>query len=169
MTGRIAIDVAVVGRDHDRALGDRLHRDDADLGHVDDRHHQVGAEAPGVVDGERAAAEVVEPELVRPGPGRDVEDRGVEAVDRELVRVPDHRHDQAVVDRDRHADVDPALGQQALVGPVGVERRVALERLDAGLDHERDVAQRDAFLGLVVPLGALAERDEAVASTSICT
>ena len=29
------------------------------------------------------------------------------------VDVADDRHDQAVVDRDRHADVDPALGQQA--------------------------------------------------------
>ena len=72
ITGRIAMTSPSGGRDHDRALRDRLHRDDADLGHVDDRHHEVGAEVAGVVDGERAAAEVVEPELVRPGAVRDV-------------------------------------------------------------------------------------------------
>ena len=71
-------------------------------------------------------------------------------------------HDQAVVDRDRHADVDPALGQQALVGPVGVEGRVALEGLGRRLDDERDEAERPipSFAWYAL-LGALAERDEA--------
>ena len=129
----------------------------ATSGHVDDRHRQVGAEPAGVVDRERAAAEVVEPELAGPGPGGDIGDGLVEAVDRELVDVADDRHDEAVVDRDGDADVDPPLGEDPVVGPVGVEGRVALERLDAGLDDERHVAEADALAGLVVALRRLAK------------
>ena len=65
-------------------------------------------------------------------------------------------HEQAVVDGDGDAHVDPPLGQDAGIGPVGVEGRVLLERLDRGLDHERDVAQRDALALLVAALGGLA-------------
>ncbi len=89
-----------------------------------------------------------------------VGDRDVQAVDRELVRVADDRHDQPVVDRHGHADVDPALGHQALLGPVGVERRGLLEGDGGRLDDERDEAEADPLLGLVVALGLLPERDE---------
>ena len=70
ITGRIAMTSPSRRRDDDRALRDRLHRDDPDLGHVEDRHDEVRAEVAGVVDGERAAAEVVDAELVRLGPVR---------------------------------------------------------------------------------------------------
>ena len=70
----------------------------------------------------------------------------------QLVDVVDDRHDETVVDGHGDAHVDAALGQQALVGPVGVEGRVALERLDDGLDHERDVAEARALPRLEVPL-----------------
>ena len=71
---------------------------------------------------------VVDPELVGAGPGRDVGDRAVEAGDRELVDVAHDRHDEPVVDRDRDAHVDPALRDEALLGPVGVERGCASAR-----------------------------------------
>ena len=59
-------DVTVRGLEDDGALGDRLHRQDRDLGDVDDRHRQVGPEPAGVVDGERAPAVVLETELAGP-------------------------------------------------------------------------------------------------------
>ena len=52
------------------------------------------------------------------------------------------------------------LGEQAAVGPVGVELGLPPEGLGAGLDHERDVAQRQALAGLEVALGRLAQPDE---------
>ena len=170
MIGRIAITSPSAVVDDDRALGDRLHRHDPDLGDVEDRHDEVRAEVAGVVDGERAAAEVVEPELVRPGAVGDVGDRDVEAVDRERVGVADDRHDQALVDRDRDPDVDPALGQQALLGPVGVEGRVPLEGLGGRLDDERDVAEADPLLRLVGAFLAFSRSaTRRVTSTSIWT
>ena len=99
--------------------------------------------------------------LFSAGPPGDLGDCLVEPVDRELVGVADHRHDQPVVDRNRDADVDPALGQQAGIGPVGVERRVAPERLDGRLDDERDVAQGEAVGGLVFALELVAKPHQA--------
>ena len=156
MTGRMAMTSPSGVSTHDRPLGDRLHRQDRDLGDVDDRHRQVRAEPAGVVDGECAAAVVVELELAGPGACGDLGDRVVQAADRELVDVADDRNEQPVVDRHGDPHVDPTLGQEAVLGPVGVERRVAPERLDGGLDDERDVAERDPLARLVVALGRLA-------------
>ena len=97
------------------------------------------------------------PALARVG---DVGDGPVEPADRELVDVAHDRDDEPVVDRDRDAHVDAPLGEDARVGPVGVERRVALERLDRRLDHERHVAERDALALLVLALGLLARPHE---------
>src|SRR6185369_17056579 len=72
-------DVPVRGLEDDGALGDRLHRQDRDLGHVDDRHRQVGAEPAGVVDGERAAAVVLQAELAGSRRTRDLRDGAVQA------------------------------------------------------------------------------------------
>ena len=65
----------------------------------------------------------------------------VEAVEAEAVRVVDDRHEQAVGDGDRDADVDGLAPPVALVGPVGVEVGVLAQGLDAGLGHEGDVAR----------------------------
>ena len=125
MTGRMAM-TSPSGRleDH-RALGDRLHRQDRDLGDVDDRHREVRAEPAGVVDGERRAAEVVDPELPDPSAGRDIGDGMVEPADAELVDVADDRDDEPVVDGDRDAHVDAPLCDETGVGPVRVEGGVA--------------------------------------------
>ena len=53
------------------------------------------------------------------------------------------------------------LASEALVRPVGVERRVPLERVGRGLDDERDEGEADALLRLVGALEALPELDEA--------
>ena len=153
--------VAIRSRDDDGALRDRLHRDDPDLGDVQDRHHEVRAEVARVVDRERPAAEIIDAQLAGLCPSRDVGDRQVQAVDRELVRIANDRNDQAVVKRDSDTDVHPALGHQTLVGPNGIECRGLLERGGDGLDDERDEAEPDPLLRLVIALGLLAERDEA--------
>ena len=62
-----------------------------------------------------------------------------------------------VVDGDRDAHVDTPLRQHAVLGPVRVERRIAPQRIDGGLDHERDVAERDPLPSLVVALRAFAD------------
>src|SRR6188472_1870342 len=78
-------DVAVRCLEDDGALGDRLHRQDRNLGDVDDRHREVGSEPAGVVDREGAAAVILETELAGPCAARDVRDGPVQATDRELV------------------------------------------------------------------------------------
>ena len=78
----------------------------------------------------------------------------------ERVRVADHRHDEALVDGDRDAHVDPALGHQPLLGPDGVEGRVALQCLGDRLDDERDVAEPDPLLRLVRALGLVTNRHQ---------
>src|SRR6478672_3029991 len=98
-------DVTVRGFEDDGALGDRLHRQDRDLGNVDDRHRQVGPEPAGVVDGEGAAALVLETDLAGPRATRDLRDGTVQPADRELVDIAHDRNDQPVVDGDRDAHV----------------------------------------------------------------
>ncbi len=158
-------DHVTVGRlANDRPLDHRLGRENADFGRVDDRHGQDRPEPAGVVDGEGAALNVVEPKLVRPSSSRQILDGAVDAVDRELIGVVDDGHDQPgalrSVDGDGDADVDAPLPQQTLIGVVGVEVGVAMERLDHGLDDERQEAQPDTLASLVrVGLGA-AEIDD---------
>ena len=134
-------------------LHDRLGGEDADLGWIDDRHGEHGPEPACVVDGEGAALEVVEPELVGPGPSRQILDGAVESVDRQLIRIVDDGHDQTAarraVDGYRDPDVDAALPQQPFFDVMGVEVRMAMQRLDDGLDHERQEAQPDSLSGLV--------------------
>src|SRR5262245_33728566 len=149
--------VALWRLDHDGPLRDPVHGHDPDLGHVNDRHDHVRAEPARVVDRERAAAEVVDVELAGPGSFGNLGDGPVEAVDRQVVDIADDRDDQPVVQRDRDPDVDPALGQEALLSPVGIERRIALQRLRRGLDHERDEAERQPLARLVVALVLLPE------------
>ena len=114
MTGRMAMTSPSGVSSTTGALGDRLHRQDRDLRDVDDRHRQVRAEPAGVVDGERAAAVVVEAELAGRARAGDLGDGLVEAADRELVDVADDRDEEAVVDGDRDAHVDAALGEDAV-------------------------------------------------------
>src|SRR5438034_8625724 len=153
-------DVALGGLAHDGSLGDGLHGQDCDLGDIDDRHGQVRAEPARVVDGQRAPAVVVELELAGAGARGDLRDSPVQATDREPVDVANDRHEEPVVDGDGDAHVDPSLGEQTGIGPLGVEGWIAPQRVDHRLDHERDVAERDALASLVVAFGGLPGADQ---------
>src|SRR2546425_7604846 len=74
-------DIAVGGPTHDRALDDRLHVHDDDLGGVDDRLAGHRAEPARVVDGDRAALQVRQLQSIRPSPAGDVQDGAVQAGD----------------------------------------------------------------------------------------
>ena len=91
------------------ALDERVGAEDPDLRLADDRRAVEGAEAARVRDRERAALDVVGEQLLRAGAGRDVGDRAGRPEQVEVLRVLDHRHDQAlaVLERDGDAEVDP--------------------------------------------------------------
>ena len=63
------------------------------------------------------------------------------------VRVPDHRRDQPVGDRDRDADVDLGVGLDRLAGPGRVDGGEARERPGARLHHQVVVRELD-LLGM---------------------
>src|SRR5207245_11009123 len=83
-------------------LLDRAGAAGGDLWLVDDRRSGVRAEYPRVGDGERAALDLVGRQLLRPGALAEIADGPRHAHQRELIRVLDHGHDEAPVER--HGD-----------------------------------------------------------------
>ena len=67
---------------------------------------EQAAEAAEIGDGERAALHFVGLELARAGARGQIDDGALQAQHVLLVGVADHRHDQAVFQRHRDADVD---------------------------------------------------------------
>ena len=108
--------------DHHRPLDRGADREDRRLGRIDDRRERRHVHHAQVRDGERAALDLV---LLEPaGAGTRPE---VARGDRDLAQAagvgrPQHRHDQAVVERDRDADVGVrVVGVLAVdVGAVGL-------------------------------------------------
>ncbi len=87
---------------------------------------------------------------------------------RHRVGVAEHRHDQAALGADRHADVVVVLVDDLVALDLGVDRREGLERADRRLDEERGDAEADAVLLLEAPpCGARAASITAVMSTSL--
>ena len=74
------------------------------------------------------------------------------------IGIADHRHDQAALGADRHADVVVVLEDDLVALDLGVDLRERLERADRRLDEERGDADADAvFLGerFLAPLAQL--------------
>src|SRR5262245_61238408 len=103
-------------------LHERIRAEDRRLGLVDDRRPVEGPEAAGVGDGEGAALDVVREELLRPRALGDVGDRAGGALEVQVLRVPDHRDDQAfpLLERDRDAEVDIRPRNDALAADLAV-------------------------------------------------
>ena len=91
----------------------------------------------GVGDREGAALDLVDLELLGARALGQVVHRAGEAEDVLLVGVVDHGHDQAPVERHRHADVDVLLVDDRVAVDAGVQDRERLQRVDRGLHDER--------------------------------
>ena len=63
-------------------------------------------------------------------------------LERARVGVEDDRHREAVVEREREADVDALVHDHAVVGEARVDARVLAQRAGAG--HRDDVGERGA-------------------------
>ena len=131
--------VAELVGDHDRALDDRLGVEDRDLRLVDHRRGDDRAVAAGVGDRERAAADLVRR---RAGSRGRACARSLMRLARpstlEVLRVADHRHDQAVLaERDRDPEVHAVVGRERLALERRVQRRELAQRLDRRAGDER--------------------------------
>ena len=144
----------------DRALDDAADGEDARLRRVDDRLEARDAEHAEVRDAERAALDLV---LLAASPSargrRGRARRRASSRSEQRVGVADHRHDQAVVERDRDADVRRAVLVELAVDPGAVELRVVAQRERAGAHDQVVDRELDALVGeLGVELLAQRER-----------
>ncbi len=137
---------------HDDRLDDRLHRDDAGLAAVDDRRRGPRAVGAVVVDGKRAAGEIVDAEFVLARLVDQLAALDREPLDRKLVGAADHRDDEIGRQTDRDADVHLIVDVDARLtaGRRGHEARVhqrkCRQRFDDRADEERQ--QRELITGL---------------------
>ena len=124
----------------DRALLDPVDPEDRDLGMVDERRDEEAGGFAGARDRERAAAELLR--LERPGVRGlgEAPHLGVELVERERVGAVDDRNDEALLRLDGDAEVVAVEQHELAVLDARVELRELLQRLDDGLEDERDEA-----------------------------
>ena len=124
------------------------------IGVPDDR-----APAAGVRDRERAALDVVRDELLRAGAFREVGDRASRAEQVQALRVPDHRHDQALaaLERDGDAEVHELLAHDRVAADLAVHPRPVLDRRDRRARDEGEVREVDAVALLILGLQPLAD------------
>ena len=92
--------------DDDRTFFDRADAEDRHLRLIDDRHAELCPEGAWIRDRERAAGHLVGFQLFVPRAVRQIGDSAAQPEKVPFVSVPDHRHDQTPVERDRNADVD---------------------------------------------------------------
>ena len=124
----------------DHPLRHPVGRDDPHLGRVQDRERHPGAGRARVRDRERAAGEVVGPELLRPRPRPDVADRRREIGEPHPVGVADDGHDQPLkVEIDRDPEPDRAVDDERVAADGRVEERERAQRVD---DRAGDEGQR---------------------------
>ena len=85
-----------------------------------------------------------------------VGDRTRDAEQVEVLRVPDHRDDQAlaVLERDGDAEVDERPRDDLLAADLAVDPRPVAQRLDGGLGDEREVGRVDAVGATGTPSSA---------------
>ena len=124
--------------DHDPALDDRLKVEDRHLWLVDERGGEHGAEGTRVRDREGPAAELHRGHAPAAGTLGEIRDARREALVRELVSVPDDRHDAALVaERDRDPEVDRFVDGERLPVERGIEGELLAQRRDRRPRDER--------------------------------
>ena len=102
-------DLAVAG---DRAVLDGVQAEDAALRRVDDRRREQRAVDAAVGDGERAALQLVEADLVFAGAAGEVGDRLFDLGEAHELGVAQDRHDEALAAADGDADVVVVAGRR---------------------------------------------------------
>src|SRR5579883_2285536 len=144
--------------DHHRAHLDLVHAQDRRLRRVEDRRRHQRAVNAAIRDRERAAREILDGELAVARLAAELADPLPDICEPHLIRVADHRHDEALAGADGDADVVMVLVDDVVALDLRVDRRQFLERHDAGLDEERHEAQAHAVLLLEAVAIALTER-----------
>ena len=129
---------------------DGLCRQDCGLWEVYERLAEDRSESAGVVEGECAALHVVQGERAAPGSVGDVGDPAGESGYTQGIGVMHDRNDEAVASGGGYANVDPALVDDRVVVPGGVEERVLFEGLSDRLRYEWQIGDVDALAQLEV-------------------
>src|SRR3546814_148465 len=106
------------------------------------------AEGTAIGDGERAALQIVQRELVVARLGGVIGDGLFDIGEAHVLHVAQHRRHQALVGRHGDRDVLVAVVDHVVAVDRGVDERVALERFGGGLDEEAHEAELDAVFFL---------------------
>ena len=107
------------------------------LRRIQDRGGQQRTEHAAVGDREGAAGHVLDGELAVARLQPVLADLRLDVGEAHRIGVAQHRHHQAAIAGDRHADVLVAVVDDVVAVDRGVDRREALQRLDAGAHEER--------------------------------
>ena len=99
-----------------------------------------------VGDGENAAAEVLDLDFPFARFHRVIDEVALDFGEGFLIRIANHRHDQAALRADRDADVVVVVLDEIVAIHAAVDRRHGLERADRGFDEERHEAELDPVL-----------------------
>src|SRR5262249_52023363 len=142
--------------DDHRRLIDRANAENRDLRLIDHRRADKTAETAEVGDREGAAGNLVRLELPGAGEAREIHTRELETEDILLVRIADHGNDQPVLQRDRDPDIDFVVIDDVVIIERRVEQRILPEAGYRRARDERQVGQREAVVGLELPLEAIA-------------
>src|SRR5262245_13309944 len=149
--------VAVFGLDHPWPFVNAAQSEDGHLRLVDDRRGGVTAEEPEVGDREGSARDLVRFELLAARAIGQVLRSPRQPRQAQRVGLFDDWHDQAPVERDGDADVVIVFVGDVLALDRRVYYRKRLERVDRGLDDERQECQLRAVLRFELFLHALAQ------------
>ena len=145
-----------------------MQAENADLRRIEDRRAHQRAEDAAVGDRERAALEILERQRAVLRALREIANRQLDVGEAHAIGIANHRHDEAALGADGHADVVVVLVDDLVALDLGVDRRERLERADRRLDEERGDADADAELLGERFLAALAQLpSRAVMSTSL--
>jgi len=112
---------------HDGAGLDGTDSEDRRLRGVDHRRERLDVEHPHVADGERAAREVLAREASLLGQSDQTTGFACEVGERTLVGMAEHRDDQSILDRDRHAEIHLGVHLERPIAIRGVQPRMAYE------------------------------------------
>jgi hypothetical protein len=137
---------------HDRPLLDRPDPEDGHLRLVDDREAELSAELSRVGDREGSAVDIVRAQFLRSGPVGQIGDLASECTHALLVRLTDDGHDQARVECDRHAEVDPFPEHHRVAIERGIHHRMAPKGIGNGLRDEGQIREAHAFTLVLRPL-----------------
>ena len=129
--------------DHGASL-DAADRKDRDLRLTDDRLSRHGAEHAGIRDGERAALNVLDLQLLVSCPVGQILNRAAQVDETEPVGMANHWDDEALIERDGDAEIDVLFVHDRVAVDRCVGERILADRVGRRFRDEHRVSQPGA-------------------------